>query len=122
MDEKSIRIPLSRLSPRQLLLYNTSLLQKVVAKMTELGGAVEDLQSAVDGVAQRLLPKIADLENALSAAQADDADAAAAAADAQAAVAAIRQEVDALNASGRPARGRGPRGPQRTAPRQHSSR
>ena len=97
---KSIPIPLSRLSPRQLLLYNTTQIEKVLVKMTELGGAVADLQAAVDGVAQRLLPKVADLEAALAAAQADDADAEAARADAEAAVAAIRAEVDALNSLG----------------------
>jgi erythromycin esterase-like protein len=69
-------------------------------KMSELAQSVVDLQSAVDGVAQRLLPEIAALEEALAAAQADDADAAAAAADAAAAVANIRTEVDRLNALG----------------------
>jgi hypothetical protein len=100
MAEVTIRIPLSKLSPRQIMLYNTQLLTKVLKTMTELGGAVADLQAAVDGVAQRLLPEIASLEEALAAAQADDADAAQAAADAAAAVANIRAEVDRLNALG----------------------
>jgi hypothetical protein len=100
MAEKTISIPLSKLTPKQILLYNTRLLTKVLKTMTDLGSAVADLQAAVDGVAQRLLPKVADLEAALAAAQADDADAAAAAADANAAVAAIRSEIDALNALG----------------------
>lgn len=100
MAEKRISIPLSQLSPKQLLQYNTRLLQKAVKLMTDLGSAVADLQSAVDGVAQRLLPEIANLEAALAAAQADDADAAQAAADAAAAVANIRTEVDRLNALG----------------------
>lgn len=100
MAEKRISIPLSKLSPKQLLLYNTRLLQKVVKLMTDLGSAVDELQNAVDGVAQRLLPEIANLEAALAAAQADDADAAQAAADAATAVANIRAEVDRLNALG----------------------
>jgi len=100
MAEKRISISLSDLSPKQLLQYNTRLLQKVLKTMTDLGSAVADLQAAVDGVAQRLLPHIADLEAALAAAQADDADAAQAQADAAAAVANIRTEVDRLNALG----------------------
>jgi ABC-type transporter Mla subunit MlaD len=100
MAEKRVSIPLSQLSTKQLLLYNTRLLEKVLTKMTELGTAVEDLQNAVDGVAQRLLPEISNLEAALAAAQADDADAAQAAADANQAVANIRAEVDRLNALG----------------------
>jgi predicted alpha-1,6-mannanase (GH76 family) len=100
MAEKSVRIPLSQLSDHQLLLYNTRLLEKVAKQMTELGVAVQDLQTAVDGVAQRLLPEIASLEAALASAQADDATAAQVAADASAAVANIRTEVDRLNALG----------------------
>lgn len=68
--------------------------------MTDLSQSVDDLKGAVDGVAQRLLPEIAALEDALAAAQADDATAASVAADAQAAVANIRTEVDRLNALG----------------------
>lgn len=68
--------------------------------MTDLSQSVDDLKGAVDGVAQRLLPEIAALEEALASAQADDANAASAAADATAAVANIRTEVDRLNALG----------------------
>lgn len=95
-----VRVPLSKLSLKQILIYNTRLLTKVAKAMTDLSQSVDDLKSAVDGVAQRLLPEIASLEEALAAAQADDADAAQAAADAEAAVANIRTEVDRLNALG----------------------
>lgn len=98
--EQSVRLKLSELSARQLLQYNTRLLIEMRDLMSELSQSVEDLQGAVDGVAQRLLPEIASLEEALAAAQADDADAAAIAADAQAAVSNIRTEVDRLNALG----------------------
>jgi cysteinyl-tRNA synthetase len=98
--EKAIRVKISELSVRQLLLYNTQLLSEVRELMSDLSASVEDLKAAVDGVAQRLLPEIASLEEALAAAQADDADAAQAAADAEQAVANIRQEVDRLNALG----------------------
>src|ERR1700750_1794765 len=98
--EKTVRLKLSELSVRQLLMYNTQLLIEVRTLMNDLSSAVADLQSAVDGVAQRLLPEIQALEDALAAAQADDADAAALAADAEAAVANIRTEVDRLNALG----------------------
>lgn len=97
---QTVRLPLSELSARQLLQYNTQLLIEMRNLMSDLSQSVDDLQSAVDGVAQRLLPEIAALEEALAAAQADDADAAAIAADANAAVANIRTEVDRLNALG----------------------
>jgi hypothetical protein len=100
MAEMMVRVPLSKLSLKQILIYNTRLLTKVAKAMTDLSQSVDDLKSAVDGVAQRLLPEIASLEEALAAAQADDADAAQAAADAEAAVANIRTEVDRLNALG----------------------
>jgi len=92
---------MTELTAEQLLLHVViPSLNRLEKKMTDLGTAVADLQSAVDGVAQRLLPEIANLEAALAAAQADDADAAAAAADAATAVANIRTEVDRLNALG----------------------
>src|SRR3954467_1467351 len=98
---RSASIPLDEMTSRQLLLNVViPTLTRLENKMSDLGTAVTDLQSAVDGVAQRLLPEIASLEAALAAAQADDADAAAAAADASAAVANIRTEVDRLNALG----------------------
>jgi len=95
-----VTLPLDQLSNNQLLLYIARQITQMRKDMTELSGAVGDLQAAVDGVAQRLLPEIAALETALAAAQADDADAAAAAADAAQAVANIRSEVDRLNALG----------------------
>lgn len=98
--EKTIRVKISELSIRQLLLYNTQLLSEVRELMSDLSASVDDLKAAVDGVAQRLLPEIAALEDALASAQADDADAAQVAADAEAAVANIRTEVDRLNALG----------------------
>lgn len=101
MAAKRVSVQLDELTTRQLLLHvvipKLTSLEKL---MSDLGTAVADLQSAVDGVAQRLLPEIAALEDALAAAQSDDADAAAAAADAAAAVANIRTEVDRLNALG----------------------
>ena len=97
---QTVRLPLSELSARQLLQYNTQLLIEMRELMSDLSQSVADLQGAVDGVAQRLLPEIAALEEALAAAQADDADAAQVAADASAAVANIRTEVDRLNALG----------------------
>ena len=101
MAAKRVSIPLTELTERQLLMYVVlPQLNSMEKKMSDLSASVDELRGAVDGVAQRLLPKIADLEAALAAAQSDDADAAAAAADAQAAVAAIRAEVDALNALG----------------------
>jgi peptidoglycan hydrolase CwlO-like protein len=99
--KKRVSISVDQLTTRQLLLHVViPTLTVMEKKMTDLSQSVEDLKSAVDGVAQRLLPEIAALEEALAAAQADDADAAAAAADAQAAVANIRTEVDRLNALG----------------------
>jgi hypothetical protein len=99
--KRTVSLPTTELSAEQLLLHVViPTLNRLEKKMSELGVAVTDLQSAVDGVAQRLLPEIAALEDALAAAQADDADAAAAAADAAAAVANIRTEVDRLNALG----------------------
>ena len=102
-----VSVPLDQLTARQLLINLTRLLQKqqvtlnrLDSLMTDLSQSVDDLKNAVDGVAQRLLPEIAALEDALAAAQADDADAATIAADAQAAVANIRTEVDRLNALG----------------------
>jgi hypothetical protein len=94
-------IPTTELTAEQLLVHVViPTLNRLEMKMTDLSSSVEDLKAAVDGVAQRLLPEIAALEEALAAAQADDADAAAAAADAAAAVANIRTEVDRLNAMG----------------------
>jgi hypothetical protein len=99
--KKRVSLPLDEMTDRQLLLHVViPALNALEKKMSDLGTAVADLQSAVDGVAQRLLPEIAALEDALAAAQSDDADAAAAAADAAAAVANIRTEVDRLNALG----------------------
>jgi hypothetical protein len=72
-------------------------MERHVAALTD---SIDALKSAVDGVAQRLLPKLTALEEALAAAQADDADAAALLADAETAAAAIRVEVDRLNALG----------------------
>ena len=102
-----VSVPLDQLTPRQLLVNLTRLWQKSQTTlnrldklMTDLSQSVDDLKNAVDGVAQRLLPEIAALEDALAAARADDADAATIAADAQAAVANIRTEVDRLNALG----------------------
>lgn len=101
MAAKRTSLPMTELTAEQLLLHVViPSLNRLEKKMTDLGTAVADLQSAVDGVAQRLLPEIANLEAALAAAQADDADAAAAAADAATAVANIRTEVDRLNALG----------------------
>ena len=98
---KRVSIPTDELTDRQLLLYVVlPTLNSLEKKMTDLSQSVDDLKNAVDGVAQRLLPEIAALEEALAAAQADDADAAQAAADAEAAVANIRTEVDRLNALG----------------------
>lgn len=94
-------------SAKQLMLavYESQLRMELM--MSELSTAVTDLQNAVDGVAQRLLPKIEELEaangtleEALSAALADDAEAAAALEDAKAATAAIRAQVDELNGLG----------------------
>jgi hypothetical protein len=99
--KRTVSVPTTELTAEQLLLHVViPTLNRLEKKMTELGAAVTDLQSAVDGVAQRLLPEIANLEAALAAAQADDATAAAAAADAQAAITNIRTEVDRLNALG----------------------
>ena len=101
MAAKKVSIPLSELTSQQLLMYVViPKLNSMENKMSDLSASVDDLKNAVDGVAQRLLPEIAALEEALAAAQADDADAAQAAADAEAAVANIRTEVDRLNALG----------------------
>lgn len=81
---------LADLSKRALLLLNTRLLLDLRNNMSDLDQAVDDLKAAVDGVAQRLLPKIQELEAALAEGDSDAADA----------VAAIRAEVDALNALG----------------------
>ena len=101
MAAKKVTLQLDELTDRQLLLHVViPTLNALEKKMTDLSSSVDDLKNAVDGVAQRLLPEIAALEDALAAAQADDADAAAAQADAEAAVANIRNEVDRLNALG----------------------
>ena len=101
MAAKKVSIPLTELTEHQLLMYVVlPQLNAMEKKMSDLSASVDDLKSAVDGVAQRLLPEIAALEEALAAAQADDADAAQAQADAEAAVANIRTEVDRLNALG----------------------
>jgi ABC-type transporter Mla subunit MlaD len=93
MPKQTVPIPLTELSARQLALYNTRLLLELRNLMSDLDQAVDDLKAAVDGVAQRLLPKIQDLEAALAAAQADDA-------DVNDAVSQIRAEIDNLNALG----------------------
>lgn len=99
--KRTVSLPTTELTAEQLLLHVViPTLNRLEQKMTDLSQSVDDLKGAVDGVAQRLLPQIATLEDALAAAQADDATAASVAADAQAAVANIRTEVDRLNALG----------------------
>lgn len=104
---RSLTIPLGEATDHQLLLHLVhqqeillAAIQEVEETVAELGSSVEDLKAAVDGVAQRLLPKISALEDALTAAQADDATAAAAMEEANRAAADIRTEVDRLNALG----------------------
>lgn len=75
-------------------------LDTLETRMSNLTENVQALKGAVDGVAQRLLPKVAALETALAAAQADDANAATVLAEAVAAAVDIRTEVDRLNALG----------------------
>lgn len=75
--------------------------------MSELTAAVSELEAAVDGVAQRLLPQIDALEDAnerlaaeLEQAGLDDAAAAAVLEEVVTATAAIRAQADELNALG----------------------
>lgn len=82
-------------------------IESLEAHVANLSEAVEELKASVDGVAQRLLPKIEAAEAALAtahqqleAALADDEAAAALFAEAEAAVASIRTETDRLNALG----------------------
>ena len=116
-----ITIPLAHATEHQLLVETYQLvyamglrvdqinarLTSMEMQMSELTEATTALKAAVDGVAQRLLPLVQDLEaanaslsEALTAAQADDAAAEAAMAEAKAATAAVRTEVDRLNALG----------------------
>lgn len=94
-------------SPGQLLLamYRTTL--RLETRMSELTAAVSELEAAVDGVAQRLLPQIDALEAAnerlaaeLHQAGLDDAEAAAVLEEVVAATAAIRAQADELNSLG----------------------
>lgn len=78
----------------------TARFNRMETHMSDLTASVDTLKTAVDGVAQRLLPQIDALEEALAAAQADDADADALYAEALAATAAIRDEADRLNGLG----------------------
>jgi uncharacterized coiled-coil protein SlyX len=104
---KPLRIDPKDASAKQLLLavYESQLrLEKTVS---ELSAAVADLKNSVDGVAERLLPLIenleannANLEQRLSDALADDAEAAAAFQEIKDATAEIRGQVDELNAMG----------------------
>lgn len=106
-DEPRVPVAVRDLTDRQLLLHVLEMQHLTLTKidqledrMTALTEATDALKAAIDGVAQRLLPKVAALESALASALSDDADAAAVLADAQAAAADIRTEVDRLNALG----------------------
>lgn len=107
MADASLRVPLAEATPEQMLraIYRQNV--RMEKRMSELSEAVTQLQGAVDGVAQRLLPQIdaleeanTSLQTALEAAQLDDADAAAALVEAQEAAAAIRAQVEELNTLG----------------------
>lgn len=114
MEDEDVTLKISELSEKQLLVLIARQQRQIIAsnqrmeaRMSDLTAAVDDLKGAVDGVAQRLLPQIRDLEAALtdaesrlSTALADDEAAAEVFADAQAAAAAIRTEVGRLNALG----------------------
>lgn len=102
-----VLVAVADLTDRQLLLHVLQLqtdtnnrITSLEATMAELSAAVAELQGAVDGVAQRLLPKVEQLEAALAAAQADDADAAALLEEATQATAEIRAQVEELNSLG----------------------
>lgn len=94
----------SELTERAILLRVLSRLEALEGKVSDLSTAVDDLKVSVDGVASRLLPKVAALEASLADAQAtiaSDATAAAASlADAASAVSGIRADIDELNALG----------------------
>ena len=104
---KSMRIDPKDASAKQLLLavYENQLrLEKTVS---ELSAAVADLKNSVDGVAERLLPLIndlqannANLQERLADALADDEEAARLFEEVQAATAEIRGQVDELNSLG----------------------
>lgn len=103
----TITVDVSDATPQQLLVealrkldLTLTRLDTLETRMSELTENVTALKGAVDGVAQRLLPKVAALETALASAQADDASAAETLAEATAAAADIRTEVDRLNALG----------------------
>lgn len=107
MAEASLRVPLAEANAEQLLraIYRQNV--RMEKRMSELTAAVTELQGAVDGVAQRLLPQIDALEEAnatlrtqLEGALADDEAAAAAFAEAEQAVTGIRTAVQELNTLG----------------------
>lgn len=103
----SMRIDPSQATAQQLLLAVHESQLRLEKKMSELSTAVTELQGAVDGVAERLLPKIealesanATLESSLADALADDEAAAAAFEEAKQATADIRAQADELNSLG----------------------
>ncbi len=113
-SSKSVLAEAAGLTERQLLVQlvvqQTECIDRIKsleALMAELSEAVSQLQVAVDGVAQRLLPRADQLEAALAetqsrleAALADDEQAASLMAEATQAAADIRAQVDELNALG----------------------
>src|SRR5688572_28746250 len=107
MAEASLRVPLAEVTAEQLLraIYKQNV--RMEERMSELTAAVTELQAAVDGVDQRLLPQIDALEEAnatlrssLETALADDEAAATAFDEAEAATQAIRGQVQELNTLG----------------------
>lgn len=112
--DDGVWVLLRDLTTRQMLREIMRTQQEILDQLSSTGGnvseldvAVEELQAAVDGVAQRLLPKIQELEAALTEAEDALADAIASNDGAQEAIDAmhaaagdIREEVGRLNALG----------------------
>lgn len=106
-QDQSIPVAVSSATTKQLLIAVLgrldnidARLEQVETRMSNLTENVQALKGAVDGVAQRLLPQIQTLKDALAAAQADDDVAAGVLADSIAAADALGVEVDRLNALG----------------------
>lgn len=107
MPARTLTVNIEDATDRQLLVSIANSLHRIENEMSELDASVDDLHTAVGGVAERLMALITPLQQALSDAQSNDAsDAAAiqaALADASAAAAKIETEVGSLNTLAQPA-------------------
>lgn len=89
----TIPVKIQDASPKQILIHIFNTVNRMEAIMAKATETLTAIQTAVDGVAQRLLPQLQNLKDALTAAQADDA-------EVSSALDAMMLEVDRLNALG----------------------